>query len=1221
VTETLSSPDDLESGTIPDCPYKGLHAYTEADGAYFFGRDPDRDLVIANLMAGRLTVLYGPSGVGKSSLLQAGVMRHLRKMPESTFSYLPIRNAIIVYHSSWRGDSLVELGSAVLKAIPVHDGIEDIVLNQPKLSVKLLRKLTKQLDSYVYFLLDQFEEQALYQPGRQGEYFLKKLGEIITTPGLRASVLLGIREDALSKLDRLEAYVPGLYDNNLPLSHLDRTEAKEAIEGPLTRYNDAAPPTGQITIEPQLVDELLRQLQTGTVSVGDVGEGGVKASEESIETPFLQLVMTRLWHEEAERGSYVLRRATLEDLGGANRIVRTHLDAVMSELTEQQQEIAAKIFRYLVTPSGTKYSYNARDLAVIAITDPAEVSEVLDRLAASRELVLRTVPPPLGSGEPQRYEIFHDVMVPAVIDWRRRYVGERERIAREHALILERRQAEERLIRERRQAEEKAILERRQADEKFRKTRNRYALLSLALSLLLVMATAIVALVLQGRNFEQRALLAQYEAKLAQYEAELDSDPAASLKAALQAWHEQATPEAERAVRTAVEADTQRLVLRADRGYFTSSEFSPDGQSLLTAGSDGTATLFNATTGYLMGAFQPRGTEPPPALLQASASADDTMVLTTAANRTVRVYDLHTGRAVGILARASRAMWGTVSGHPVVLTFGDLSAASLWDPQSLSKIRDFGARTLEAALSPDGQHLLTVDYYAKGKVALTVWDAASGRRVQTSAPVGLSASEAQFVTAGWDKVVLRASDMPNSSRVMLWDWRQGPTAFQQTDAKSRLAGPIAVSKDGRFFAAAVDKHVTVFDAEKGQLIGEISDQADGINAVDLSADGRWLVTGGNDGKALVWNAHRTNNRPIAALLGHDWGIADVQFDPNSPWRITTASKDGTVRTWQLAPHTDLAAGSDRMLDTDINGELMLVTAGDTGELRIYQRPADGRIDQWPLLAHTSLRGSGLGSAKLTPDGRTVASARLGDFAPSVWAWQSGKPPHPLSASNRILTSLAISGDGRSVAAGDRSNRVTVWDLGSGAITARLGLEADRYQVTGMTYVPHSPLVAAASTDGTVRLFDPAKADQPLRTLGNVGDPSVKALDVSADGTYLATASEDRNVRVWRILDGTLEKRIEGPPSTNTDVALSRDGRLIALTTADAAVHIWEWQTNQELAVLRRHVDAINSVQFSPDGSSIITASDDATVAIFPCTTCEPFTELLKIAEQQDRNHG
>jgi WD40 repeat protein len=1239
MTEMLVASDNEKLGAIPDCPYKGLVAYTEADGEYFFGRELDRDLVIANLRASRLTVLYGPSGVGKSSLLQAGVMRHLRQMPESAFSYLAARNALIVYHSSWRGDSLKELGSALLKAIPVADGIQDIIERRPQLSVKLLGELGERLKVHIYLLLDQFEEQTLHQAGaeretyldeehafdqtaqqrrpnlvesldqtaRQREAFLEELGNIITTPALRVSTLLGVREDALATLDRLEAYVPGLFDNNFRLHHLNRAAAREAIKSPLTRYNLDRPSTEHVTIETELIEVLLQQLQTGSVSVGDAGQGGMASAAESIETPFLQLVMTRLWAEEAKRGSCVLRRETLRSLGGAGQIVRTHLDEVMSDLTGRERDTVAEIFRFLVTPSGMKIPLTVEDLAEFSEVDQAQVSVVLEKLAASPKRVLRPVPAPLGSDEPPRYEIFHDVMVPAVVDWRRRYVGERERIARERALLLERRQAEEELI-----------LERRQAEEKFRKTRKRYALLSLALALLLVMATAIVALVLQGRNYEQRALLAHYEAKLAQYDAELDTDPAASLKAALQAWHERATPEAERAVRSALEADNQRLVLRADRGSLTSGEFSSDGSTLLTAGSDGTATLFNATTGQLIGAFQPRGTEPPPTLLQASASADGTMVLTAAANKTVRIYDFHTGRDIGILARASRATWGTVSGHPVVLTFGDLSAARLWDPQTLRQIGKYGDRALEAALSPDGQHVLTVDF-VNGRVALSVWDAISSRRLQTSTLAGLSvsATEAQFVTAGWNKVVFHASDR----RVMLWDWQQGPDALQPTNTKSRLPGHIAVSKDGRVFAAALDKYVRVFNAEKGQPIGQIPDQADGINAVALSADGRWLVTGGHDGKALVWNAHRTTNRPIAELIGHDWDISDVQFDPSSPWRLITASKDGTVRTWQLAPHTDLTAGSERMLDTDINGELMLVTAGDTGDLRIYQHPTDGGIDQWRLLAHTSLSGSGLGTAKLTPDGRTVASARLGDFAPSVWAWQSGKPPHHLSASDRILTALAISGDGRGVAAGDRSNRVTLWDLSSGARTAPRQLGDDGYQITSMTYVPRSPLVAAASADGTVRLFDPAKVDQPLRTLGNVGDPSIKALDVSADGTHLATVSEDRNVRVWRISDGTLEKTIEGPPSTSTDIALSRDGRLLAVATADGVVYIWEWQTNKELAQLRRHVDAINSVQFSPEGNNIISASDDANVAIFPCTTCQPFNELLKTAEEQDRNHG
>jgi hypothetical protein len=165
--EMLSSSenDGLSSMALP-IPYKGLVSYTEVDGDYFFGRDSARDLVTAYLMARSLTVLYGPSGVGKSSLLQAAVMRHLRRIPEGVFSYLAVRDPIIVYDSSWRNDSVAELGEALVRAAPVHDSIKPTFQAPQPLSVELLRKLTEPPNSYVYLLLDQFEEQALYQAGQ-----------------------------------------------------------------------------------------------------------------------------------------------------------------------------------------------------------------------------------------------------------------------------------------------------------------------------------------------------------------------------------------------------------------------------------------------------------------------------------------------------------------------------------------------------------------------------------------------------------------------------------------------------------------------------------------------------------------------------------------------------------------------------------------------------------------------------------------------------------------------------------------------------------------------------------------------------------------------------------------------------------------------------------------------------------------------------------------------
>jgi hypothetical protein len=681
-------------------------------------------------MATRLTVLYGPSGVGKSSLLQAGVMRQLRQMPERAFSYLAVRNSIIVYHSSWHGDSLIELGSALLKAIPVQEGIQDIIGRHPSLSVELLAELTERLTAHIY-LLDQFEEQTLYQTGPEGEAFLEELGEIVTSPGLRASVLLGVREDALAKLDRLQAYLPAPFDNNLRLRHLNRAAAKEAIEGPVTRYNAVAPSNQQVIIESELIDELLPQLQTGSLSVGDAGQGGVNTSVESIETPFLQLVMTRLWEEERERDSHVLRRETLASLGGAEQIVRTHLDAVMSDLTEQQRETAAKIFRYLVTPSGTKIAHTAQDLADYTdAADPQRVGEVLEQLAAGRERVLRTVPPPAGSAEAPRYEIFHDVMAEAVLDWRRRYVGERQRMAREQALVLAREQAQN---------------EQRKTRKRLRRSR----ILSAALALLLL--TTIAGGISTWSSSQKAASSrndAQQQAMMAQFKEKLQSDPAGSLQSALQAWRTQQTSEAELAVRTALDADTQRLMLKADPGNLSSSQFSPDGLTLLTGGDDGTAKLFNATTGQLIHGFEPTETEKQP-LRSASMSPDGTKVLTVTTSGIVHLYDI-AGRDLGTLVQQPRATatWGTMGVRQVALTFGGDKPATLWDAQHRTPIATYGTGSAYAALSPDGRHVLTLDYFETPEyhAAISVWDAKSGRLEQQSRPMR-DAWSPQFASA------------------------------------------------------------------------------------------------------------------------------------------------------------------------------------------------------------------------------------------------------------------------------------------------------------------------------------------------------------------------------------------------------------------------------------------------------------------------------------------
>ena len=148
------------------------------------------------------------------------------------------------------------------------------------------------------------------------------------------NVVLGIRDDELAKLDIFKARIPGLFSNYLRLDLLDRDAARAAILGPLDRYNELA--DEPVAIEPELVETVLGEVAAGRIDPGLTGRGAISEAPEDrtrVETPYLQLVMQKLWEVERERRSPVLRLATLAELGGAQRIVEDHLEHAMAALT------------------------------------------------------------------------------------------------------------------------------------------------------------------------------------------------------------------------------------------------------------------------------------------------------------------------------------------------------------------------------------------------------------------------------------------------------------------------------------------------------------------------------------------------------------------------------------------------------------------------------------------------------------------------------------------------------------------------------------------------------------------------------------------------------------------------------------------------------------------------------------------------------------------------
>ena len=178
-----------------------------------------------------------------------------------------------------------------------------------------------------------------------------------------------------------------------------------------------------MAIDPELVETVLGEVAAGRIDPGLTGRGAISEAPEDltrVETPYLQLVMQKLWEVERERRSPVLRLATLAELGGAQRIVEDHLEHAMAALTPVQRDVAAGMFDHLVTPSGAKIAHGVTDLASFAHVEPAQIEPVLSSLA--RERILRPTGENGSAGD--RYEIYHDVLAGAVLAWRAKHDAE-----------------------------------------------------------------------------------------------------------------------------------------------------------------------------------------------------------------------------------------------------------------------------------------------------------------------------------------------------------------------------------------------------------------------------------------------------------------------------------------------------------------------------------------------------------------------------------------------------------------------------------------------------------------------------------------------------------------------------------------------------------------------------------------------------------------------------
>lgn len=570
-----------------------------------------------------------------------------------------------------------------------------------------------------------------------------------------------------------------------------------------------------------------------------------------------------------------------------------------------------------------------------------------------------------------------------------------------------------------------------------------------------------------------------------------------------------ATPEASYSARDLLGRDSFRLA--GHRGPVQQVSFTPDGSTLVTAGSDGAVRFWDLARRRPAGAITTGGRLD---VVDSSAISPDGRTLAVGdITGTVRLFDTRTRSAVApsFVDRARIAVLGlsfSPDGRTLVTASSDGTIRRLDPATGRQRGRPLAEKVYSAvnsvAVSPDGKHLAT----AEADGSTRIWDLAARRAIRLEEGGGLAVNAVAYSPNGR---LLAAGGVGDT--LALWN-----TATHRRIAAIRTGfgiNGLAFSPDGsRVAAAQGDGAVHVWDAggsfdELENLPGSTSRML----SVAYAPDGRQLAGVGDGGLVQVWDAAAFHQVDVvdltrAAVNGVGYGVG---YGPAGR-QLIAAQADGSVHFLDAATHRALGVVRDGA------GVNTLAVSPDGRTLAVGD--ANGGVRFWDTAARRPIGGplrttaGGVIGVAFAPDGRQLVVAG-GNGDVEFWDRQSrtyhgGLHPTGLEA----ITGLALSPSGRTLAVAGTDGSAALFDV---ATRRRVGAEfvGDRGALSGLAFAPDGRSLAVADSSGTVQVWDVATR-RPLGSALNAAQDTVNAVAFAPDGRSVLTGGSDGTVRVWDV---------------------------------------------------------------------------------------------------------
>jgi WD40 repeat protein len=283
-----------------------------------------------------------------------------------------------------------------------------------------------------------------------------------------------------------------------------------------------------------------------------------------------------------------------------------------------------------------------------------------------------------------------------------------------------------------------------------------------------------------------------------------------------------------------------------------------------------------------------------------------------------------------------------------------------------------------------------------------------------------------------------------------------------------------------------------------------------ILGLDFSPDNKMIVSGGAAKEVALWDV--ATGQLIKSLKGHTDEIVCVRFDPNGRY-IASGSVDKTIIIWDI-----------------LSGQIVNRMVGHSDYVR---------------------------DVNFSPDGRFLVSASW-DQTAIVWDVLTGRQVQVFTGHRDNVTSACFSPDGLKIITACGDHNLRVFDVSNGKLLKMITGHED--EIWDVKWSTDQRYIASGGWDNTARVWNPEDGKELYKFPGHITD--VWAVCFSPDNQTLYSCGGDRKVKAWDLATGELIRDITGDTHTGDveEVACSKNGKYLASASRDGSIRIWKAPT-------------------------------------------------------------